>query len=82
MQELEYPCGQCSNEVSHEDKAILCEGGCQSCFHAECMHITDEQYDRLIQCPACRKDGLPPFNSVDTGDTFNFDFQQILPTPN
>ena len=43
-----YPCGICSHEVKHNDKAILCSE-CQSWIHINCNDITIEEYKSLIQ---------------------------------
>ena len=84
---MEYPCGTCSKEVKDSDKAIFCEGTCQSWFHIPCVNIDDAEYDLLTEaetkweCPACSNSDLPAFNSVDAVDVFHFDFEQNLPTP-
>ena len=84
---MEYPCGRCEVEVKDDDKAVFCDGECQSWFHAQCVNIDDEEYTRLTEsegkweCPTCQNSDLPPFNSKNTIDAFHFDFQQNLPTP-
>ena len=44
METAEYPCGECANQVKDEDKAVYCEGQCESWFHAQCVNMDDEQY--------------------------------------
>ena len=84
METLKYPCRKCSKEV---EDGILCEGLCQSWYHASCVCVTDEGYDCLAasddrwECPECVGDALPPHNSRDVMDVFHFNFQKSLPTP-
>ena len=87
METVEYPCGKCAIQVRDDDKAVFCEGECQSWYHVQCLDIDDVQYAHLNdseekwECPACQNSDLPPLNSVDAVDCFHFDFQQNLPTP-
>ncbi len=86
MNDVQYPCGKCKREVGDEDRAVQCESGCEGWFHAQCVNISEADYDALQEsdgiweCSAC-SNGLPMFNTVNTIDVFNFDFQQNLPTP-
>ena len=43
-----YPCGICSHEVKHNDKAILCSE-CLLWVHINCNDITTDEYKSLIQ---------------------------------
>lgn len=86
METLKYPCRKCSKEVDGEN-GILCEGLCQSWYHASCVCVTDKEYDCLAasddrwECPECVGDALPPHNSRDVMDVLHFDFQKNLLTP-
>ena len=83
---LEYPCGVCENEVTEEQKAVQCDGQCQSWYHCMCVDISDLEYNVLAssdgnwECTNC-KSSLPGHNTVDAIDVFHFDFQKNLPTP-
>jgi len=71
MEILKYPCRKCSKEVEDGENGILCEGLCQSWYHASCVCVTDEEYDCLAasddrwECLECVGDALPPHNSRD-----------------
>ena len=43
-----FPCGICSYEVKHNDKAILCSE-CQLWIHINCNDISADDYKDLIQ---------------------------------
>ena len=87
MNTVEYPCGVCGKDVECGTKAIQCESDCMLWFHAQCIHLTDDEYEALTdsdsiwECTSCRNSELPDLNSKDTVDTFHFDFQQNMPTP-
>ena len=87
METVEYPCGKCAIQVRDDDKAVFCEGECQSWYDVQCLDIDDVQYAHLNdseekwECPACQNSDLPPLNRVTAVDCFHVDFQQNLPTP-
>ncbi|KAJ8866321.1 hypothetical protein PR048_032164 [Dryococelus australis] len=53
-------CGQCRNLVSDAQKAVLCDGKCNSWFHIACGGVSEDEYRRLSRnksklwhCPGC-----------------------------
>ena len=55
-----------------DDKAVFCEGECQSWYHVQCLDIDDVQYAHLNdseekwECPACQNSDLPPLHGYST----------------
>ncbi len=45
---IKYPCGICSHDVKHNDKAIQC-AECEFWVHINCNDITVQEYKDLIQ---------------------------------
>ena len=45
---IEYPCGLCSYQVKHNDKAIFCTS-CELWIHIRCNGITVDEYRELQQ---------------------------------
>ena len=68
------------HEVRDDDRATFCEGEYRSWYHAQCVDISNDEYDSLTESE-CKSCDLPVFNSVDAIDVFHMDFQQNLPTP-
>ena len=70
MNDVEYPCGKCKQEVCDEHRAAHYEGGYERWFHAQCVNISEADYDALEEsdgiweCSAC-SNGLPVFNTVN-----------------
>ena len=79
---IDYSCGECGKEVTDDDKAIQCESDCMCWFQADCMNLSDDDYDKLSEtdmiweCLSCKTPDLPELNSVDVVEVFHFDFQQ------
>eukprot|EP00056_Hartaetosiga_gracilis_P012246 m.194479 g.194479 ORF g.194479 m.194479 type:complete len:222 (-) comp13660_c0_seq7:354-1019(-) len=44
---VNYPCNICHKEVRDNDRAVLCERGCQTWFHAACVGLTNDGYALL-----------------------------------
>ena len=84
---IDYSCDECGKEVTDDDKAIQCGSDYMRWFHADCVNLSNDDYDELLEidmiweCPSCKSPDLPELNSVDAVDVFHFDFQQNLPTP-
>ena len=73
MNTVQYPCGICGKDVKDGTKAIQCDSDCMLWFHAQCVHLTDDEYEALAEldsvweCTSCRNSELPDLNSKDTG---------------
>ena len=43
-----YPCGVCQRPVGDNDKAVGCDGECDTWFHIECVQLSLTAYEHLI----------------------------------